>query len=319
MFTELYVGDPHVVPEELDDCEALMHFVEEVERDVQPDSTCILGDLHNTHNVIRCEVMAFWRRWARGRKLIVGNHDYAGEGLFIHALQAYAEIATVIERPTLVDGRLYMPYYANRSKFIADCNANPSNFLVAHQTFDGSLYENGFYAPDGVDPALVSQKEILSGHIHMPQAFGKVTYIGAPRWRSLSDANTARAIWLYTFDDVGNVVEKVKFDTGNACRQIRYVVDTPDNPFDATDSRHDLRHDWRIDVKGPAEYIEARKAALVGIGLKIRTFKTDSKTVAVRESEGVATAFRGYLGRYSARFGTSVSTLGAMAAERLGY
>lgn len=312
----LYVGDPHVVPEELDDCEALMGFVERTAIEVDADETCILGDLHNTHNIIRAEVLAFWRRWARGKRLIIGNHDYAGEGLLIHALQAYEEIATVVDRPTMVGGVLYLPYYADRERFVADCSAHPCTFLVCHQTFDGSLYENGFYASDGVDAARLPQKEILSGHIHTPQTFGKVTYIGAPRWRSLSDANVSRSIWLYTFDDDGNAVEKVSFDTGAVCRQIRYVIDTPDDPFEGV---LDPRHDWRVDVKGPAEYVQARKEALSGPGVKLRTFKTDTTKVAVRESEGIVPAFRGYLQAYSPKHGTSTDRLGQMATERLGY
>jgi calcineurin-like phosphoesterase family protein len=317
MFSELYVGDPHVVPEELDDCEALMCFVKKIEDEVRPDSTCILGDLHNNHNVIRAEVLAFWRRWARGRRLIVGNHDYAGEGLSIHALMAYEDIATVVDRPTMDRGVLYLPYYSDRAKFVADCNAQPSTFLVCHQTFDGSRYENGMYAPDGLDAGLLPQKEILSGHIHTPQTFGKVTYIGAPRWRSLSDANTDRAVWLYTFDDEGNAVEKISFDTSVVCRQIRHVIDTPDDPFDQT--AIDPRHDWRIDVKGPEDYVQARKELLSPLGVKLRTFKTDRKAAAVRESEGIATAFRGFLNTFTPKHGTPTDLLGQMAAQRLGY
>jgi len=311
----LFIGDPHVVPSELDDCEALMTFVERVERDTKPDKTCVLGDLHHTHGIIRAEVMAFWRRWARGRTLMVGNHDFSGEGSSIHALMAYEDIATIIDRPTMDCGVLYMPYYSDREKFLADASAGGGRTLVAHQTFAGSVYENGFYAEDGVNPDLVPQTEILSGHIHSPQTFGKVTYIGAPRWRSLSDANTARAIWLYVFDDAGNVVEKTPFDTGAVCRQIRYVEVTPETPFDVIP---DPNVDWRIDIRGPADFVQAQKEALQIPGAKVRTFKTDTKKIVVRESEGISAALRSFLNKYTPRYGTSTETLSTMIRERLG-
>jgi calcineurin-like phosphoesterase family protein len=308
----LFVGDPHATPEALDDCRALMELVEAVSTTETVDEVCILGDLHHTHNVIRAEVMAFWMHYVRGKRLIVGNHDFSGEGSDTHALLAYQDRALVVDRPTLDRGILYLPYFSDRAAFVEACKTG-GNTLVCHQTFAGSKYENGFYAEDGVNPDLIPHESIISGHIHTAQTFGRVTYIGAPRWRTRSDANINRALWLYTFDDSGRVADKKSFDTGMVCRQIFCFTDTPDAPFTGD---IDPRHDWRIDIRGPSAWVEQRKA-LFGPGVKVRTFKTDQVAVKVRESEGIEKAFTTYLERFKARHGTPVEALRSLAKERL--
>lgn len=316
----LFVGDVHATPEELEDCGRLMDLVGRVAGREHAQEIVLLGDSYHTFNVVRVEVMAFWREVfamkSHHMKALVGNHDFAGEGLAIHSMMAHQEQIQVIFKPHLDEKRgiLYLPYYSSHEAFLDACTIG-GNTLVCHQTFSGSRYENGMYAPDGIDPELVPQKTIISGHIHAPQSFGKVTYIGAPRWRTLSDANTERAIWLYTFDDDGNVVDRKAFDTGDTCRQIRYVVDTPEEPFSG---EIDRRHDWRVDVRGPADYVEARKVALQAAGARVRTFKTERSAPKLRESEGIGAAFRTYLSGYVPKYGTAADMLGAMARERLG-
>lgn len=318
----LFVGDVHATPDDLDDCRALFELVRATAKLTGADEICLLGDSYHTFNIVRVEVLAFWRdAFKELRKLgidinaLVGNHDYAGEGSSIHAMLAHEDQVRVIAAPYMSYGVLYMPYYSDRVAFVADAAAHESKVIVCHQTFAGSKYENGFYSEDGVNPDELQQDQILSGHIHTPQTFGKVTYIGAPRWRTLSDANTNRAIWLYTFDG-GRVVERKGFDTGQVCRQIRYVVDSPDEPLDGV---LDPKHDWRIDVRGPAIYVEERKAKLSGPGVKLRTFKTEQTSPVVRESDGVPLAFKKYLDRYSPRYGTPPGVLSEIARERLGF
>jgi hypothetical protein len=207
-----------------------------------------------------------------------------------------------------------MPYQADRGQFVELARSLPSRTLICHQTFAGARYENGFYTEDGVDPALLPQGLVLSGHIHSPQTFGKVTYLGAPRWRTLSDADVERAIWLLEFDDRGQLVSKTPFSTGEVCRQIKYRLDTPQDPVPLP---LDQRHDWRIDVRGPAAWVEVRKAQLAVAGVKLRTFKTDVALPKVKESEGVGHAFRKYLQGYSPKHGTDLDRLEEMARERL--
>jgi DNA repair exonuclease SbcCD nuclease subunit len=317
----LFVGDVHAVPSELGDCQALIDYVLLTAKE-QAAEAFFLGDQYHSHQIIRSEVMNFWRASFKAFKTahvavsaLVGNHDVSGEGNSIHAMAAHEEQIDVIDRPVVHKNVLYLPYYSDKAAFVAACKAYPTRMVVCHQTFMGAQFENGMYAPEGVEPADIPQAEVLSGHIHKPSTFDKVTYIGAPRWRSLSDANMERAIWLFTFDDNGNVVGKEPFDTGKVCRQIRYAEVTPENPFNLVP---DPNVDWRIDIRGPADFVQAQKEALQIPGAKVRTFKTDTKKIAVKESEGIPAALHSYLGKYTPRHGTSKETLATMLRERLG-
>ncbi len=324
----LVVGDVHATPEELDDCESLMDYVRGIASDANADRVCLLGDSYHTHNVIRAEVMAFWRDTFRKFKAVkmdvtalVGNHDYAGEGQKIHSMMAHEHMVEVVDGPIVHGNVLYVPYCASHEDFVRYSQEAPGcGTLVCHQTFDGSRYENGYPALDGVNPNLIKQKLVISGHIHTPQGFSvpggpDIEYIGAPRWRTLSDANLERSIWLYDFDDAGLVVQRQGFGTQGVCRQIRSITDTQEQPVELP---LQAGVDWRIDIRGSSAWVQARKEALSGPGVRIRTFITTSTKPAVRESEGIAPAFRGYLSKYQPKFGTPAEVLAEMASERLG-
>lgn len=328
----LLIGDVHCVPEEIEDCQRLIDYVRKVAEQEKIKTVIFLGDQYNSHSVMRVEVMAFWRSAFEALSYddldvyaLTGNHDYAGAKLPIHALMAHKEQITVVDRPMLLgySGILMMPYYDDAEEFVSaskvDVNIDGEQIevktLICHQTFEGSKYDNGMYAPGGVDPELLPQKTVISGHIHKPQEFGKVTYIGAPRWRTLSDANVDRAIWIYDFDAEGNVVGKKSFDTSICCRKICALEDTPSNPIDPATLNSTV--DWRIDVKGPADWIERRKKELAGPGVRLRTFNTTKATPKIRESEGIDMAFNGFLKKYTPKYGTDREVLAAMAQERL--
>lgn len=318
----LLVGDCHAVPEELEDCQNLINYICKIAVE-QKAEVCFMGDQYNTMSVVRVEVMDFWiRAFEKMVNLeievhaLVGNHDFSGAGRLIHSMAAHESVINVIDSSCVIaPGVLAIPHYDDPNLFLEIVKINPEyKTLLCHQTVTGSTYENGFYAPDGIDPNLIPQENIISGHIHSPQAFGKVTYIGAPRWRTLSDANVERAIWLYEFDDKGNVVNKTPFSTGGVCRQIKYLQDVPSSPIDVV---LDSSVDWRIDIKGPADWIEKRKTELAGPGVKIRTFKTEGTRPVVKESDGIAMAFQKYLNRFTPKFGTNKEHLTVLAKERL--
>jgi DNA repair exonuclease SbcCD nuclease subunit len=318
----LLVGDVHAVVEEIDDCQALIDYICRIALETESEIV-FCGDLYNTMAVVRVEVMDFWiRAFSKMKELgietwaLVGNHDFGGAGTTIHSLSAHKQVVNVVDYPRdIVPGVLGVPFYDKSEDLISESNRfSKCKTLLAHQTFTGAKYDNNFYAPDGVDPDLIPQENIISGHIHSPQSFGKVTYIGAPRWRTLSDANIERAIWLYEFDGEGTIVNKIPFSTGTVCRQIKYLQDTPSQPIDTV---LDPGVDYRIDIKGPADWIEKRKAELAGPGVKIRTFKTTGTKPVVKESDGIGIAFRKYLEKYTPRFGTDKECLIVLAKDRL--
>jgi hypothetical protein len=322
----LLVGDMHVVPEELDDCNAVIMLIQQICRTEDIKQVWWMGDQHHTHAVLRLEVLAWWKNAIKALKAVgidsvflVGNHDQASPGSAIHAMMAYEYTpgVRVIDRPVPFGGVLLLPYFHDEEQFQKACrdHADTTTTVLCHQTFDGSTYENGFLASDGFNPNLPPQELIISGHIHTGQEFGKVWYLGAPRWRSLSDANVERSLWVVEFDHRGKLVNRKPYSTGDACRQIIHREDTPESPVTLP---LEGKHQWRIDIKGPPSWCQERKVALKAAGARVRTFPTQvSAASKVRESEGVEKAFRTFLDLYQAKHGTSREVLEAMAKERL--
>ena len=150
----LYVGDPHVVPEELGDCEALLQHVLDTAQARGIGTVCFLGDQTHNHALLHVAVLDFWRRWFRAFKqagirviAMVGNHDRPGTaGSELHSMMVFEDLCEVVARPTMIDGLLFVPYMESGDEFIAACRANPTRFAACHNTFDGARYENGIYA-----------------------------------------------------------------------------------------------------------------------------------------------------------------------------
>lgn len=314
----LLVGDPHAVVDELDDCQRLIDGVFETAIKNRPDYILFMGDQHHNHAIMHVEVMAFWRKaLAKLTKaapviMLVGNHDMPGDGSSTsHALMAYAdmEMVTIVDRPTVIDGHLLMPYYHDQVKFIETVNSYSCQRVFCHQTFDGSKYENGFYAKDGIDlGAFKGARQFVSGHIHTPQRFQNVMYVGAPRWRTLSDAGIDRAIM--TLDDTGEI-ELVKTDQW--CRKLVHVIDHQDTPYDG---QVDLNWNYIVDIHGDDLFIKERSSFWAG--QRIRTFRTQQAPSTIRESMGIDKAIMAHLEAFKPRRGTSPAILKSMCAERLG-
>ncbi len=335
----LVVGDLHATPDELGDCRNLIDLILKVCRQEEVTEVWWTGDQHHTHAVLRVEVLHWFKVAFKALKAeginsvcLVGNHDQANPGSKAHAMMAYQYDpgVKVIDVPTVHRGVLMVPYMHTQEEFVEACGKfvqgtewrdqdNEAHYwgprtVFCHQTFDGSTYENGFLASDGFDPNLVPQELIISGHIHTGQEFGKVWYVGAPRWRSLSDANVERSIWLLEFDG-GKLTDRRPFSTGDTCRQIKHLDDTPDSPVVLP---LDPAHQWRIDIRGPADWCQSRKLQLKAAGARIRTFPTQvSSAGKVRESEGIEKAFKAFLGVFQSKHGTPLEALELMAKERL--
>lgn len=209
----LFVGDPHVQPSNIEESNRLMSFVVKTSQENSCDTLILPGDLFHTHAVIRMEVLNFWTNWIakfseafKEVHLIVGNHDQIGdkqrEGLMssLDSLKQMHKNVHVWDQPGLHNGLGFVPYTSNHESFIAATNDvynQGARRMFCHQTFDGSKYDNGFYAPDGVDTKLLPNfDEVVSGHIHTEQSLGMVFYPGTAKWDSLSDANQEKGIWI---------------------------------------------------------------------------------------------------------------------------
>jgi len=318
----IVVGDPHVVVEELDECRRLAAFILEKQRQHPEATTVLLGDLYNNHSNIRVEVLAFWEQFfseAKNTIAIVGNHDRphkGGEGE--HALMAHTN-AAVVDQPTVIDGVGFMPYMETPEAFVEALKGLDVRHLFCHQTFQGARYEAGFYAPDGVaTESLPADLHVISGHIHSPQQIGRVWYPGAPRWRSVADANVDRFIYLVRLDVTSSTPAKVveQWPTESAgCTPIRIKTVATAEELEAVTPAPGLR----IQVQGAEAFVKAAEKALKEKGVRFRSQVVGGAVSAVRESEGVAIAFGHYIDSFQAPNGTPKDALKKLVATRISW
>ena len=285
------------------------------------DSILFLGDLYHTHSVVHLPVMSFWdsafRRLSPFFQVLslVGNHDKTGvKGESDNALMLHQTIK-LFSVPEVWNGILFVPYFHDKVDFIQVCQANPTATVICHQTFSGSVFENGWEAPDGIEPENLPQTQVISGHVHNPQTLGKVWYPGAPRWMSISDANTERAIWVVEFAADGTVLNKTSISTAEACTPIFALEDTAETPAVLPTGRCKVL----VDVYGTPAHVKKRKVELEQAGVRVRTFPDSEKVVKVKESDGIPDTLKRFFTDFPAKNKTSPEVLWQMAQERISW
>ena len=316
---DLVVSDLHATPDELDDVDALMALVVSSIEKERPKRLVFLGDLHHTFAVTNVKVMGFYREWFKILKrlcdvvAIVGNHDMPGTGAQTpHALLAYEDLICIIDRPTVFDYTLYLPYYADPNLFHeAVEKAAGYEKIYCHQEFNGAMYDNGFFAPHGAEPSLMTVPTI-SGHIHTPQKLGQVWYPGAPRWRTLSDANIDRVI--VRVNTQGKMTEQIP--TGDDCKRIWTARSIEGQKDDSQWPEANDKDSFRFSIEGSPEFIQAQMATLRATYTNPRiTSVIKDKRIRVRESDGIDVAFKKYATNFKAKNATPPALLMEKASQ----
>ncbi len=309
-FFTLYVGDPHAELSSLPEMERLISLVEDSARAHEVDRIVFLGDQYHNHSVVHLQVQEFWERSLNRLSHIcevialVGNHDRAGNSkansMMLHSHISSVDKSYLEYRSSIV----YVGYQDKPQEFIRLCNASKANTVVCHQTFFGSKYENGFYAPqkDSIDPDAIPQKLIISGHIHTAQKFGKVWYTGSPRWRIATDANVEKFIYLVQHEDDGSIVSTHPISTKGTCRAMYHLDDSETAPLVLTNEQREGK--VIVDVHGSIEYVKKRKEELEKHGHQTRGFPSKNYTTDIRESDGIQNSFVKFASKYEAKNGT---------------
>jgi len=326
MVKYLYVGDVHVKVSDLPECQRLVDGITGIARKEVVDAILILGDLFHSFSLVRLEVADFWRktlqRWSDlGIRTIIipGNHDMAGDGRSAAELNAissfgYLQNLQIVSTPRQIDGMLMLPHMASAKEFVKVCNTySQYRTVICHQEFNGCKYENGFYSKEGVDPESIPQQLVISGHIHLNQQFGKVFYVGSPRWMTASDANSDKFLHIIEHEDNGDIRSIKKIPTDTFCRRLVEVDDTPDTPVP---ERLDPNHEYIINVKGPTDWVNSRKDLWAGRA-RVRTVNTDAQVAKVRESDGIPVAFSKFFEKFIPPNGTEKTILLGLAEKRL--
>ena len=271
----LRVGDPHVKMDNLEDSDKLIKFIVKICLKHDIKDVEFLGDLFHHHAIKRLEIEHFWLNSLKylsdnGLRVIclIGNHDQPGsrEKEHITALDGFnIKNVSIIKHPTIINNIAYIPYTHNLEFFIKSsqdlCQKGATKTVVSHQTFTGAQYDNGFYAKDSIDPELVSQESIISGHIHTSQQIGKCFFIGTAKWDTRADENKEKGVWIYEHDLDGDIINREFISTKGVVSAIyKYVVNEGDKLPILNESDRNY-----LELRGKTEWIKRIKKKYFGM------------------------------------------------------
>lgn len=311
----LLVGDVHAKKSNLEETRRLLTWIEELAsktaQEQGEDITILfLGDQFNDFGVARVEVIDLWSEFANKSKnqliFLVGNHDYNSDCSATAMSSVSSEKALIINSPQelppiywLDEGvkTVALPFMKNNEEFIDSVNQLTDNnqpFVVfCHQEFNGAQFENGFYAPHGVDHNLIKNKNIsiISGHIHKHQSFANIWYPGTPRHLTRSDAGETKGVWLLgpkvqdrTFIPTPHYAAKPFVSL-----QVREGQEIPSFPLDCK---------LYVDVYGSASFAKSILPTIPDHA-NIRTFiQGNEPKKDIKESEGIPKAFSSWVKFY---------------------
>lgn len=260
----LFVGDPHLKITRFDLALQFLAEIEEIEQREQPDLTVFLGDVFDTHAVLRAELLSEWQKYLlkdkRNRIHILGNHEmYKPNDSKYHALQTLKKTYSnyiVVDKVCSIGNITFIPYM----HFYSDFPMETKEICVAHQTFIGADY--GYTnANAGVDADKVSADIIISGHVHKRQQFGKVVYPGSSFAQGINDIDQDKGVMMFDTDTY-----KYRFIESSLPKwrgiklELNQICGVDDLTKSIEDYVDDVNH-WIVDIEGPRAEVNSYLAS----------------------------------------------------------
>lgn len=134
--------------------------------------------------------------------IITGNHDGIDLNTpFFKFLDHVPRINYFIHPVNQIIDSLncwFLPHTKTPEKDWVGLDFSTADFLFTHQTFKGSVVENGNIL-DGISPNIFGdiKAKVISGDIHVPQRIGKITYCGAPYHIHFADTFHPRLLLIH--------------------------------------------------------------------------------------------------------------------------
>ena len=268
-------GDPHLKISHLLTAREFFTWIKRVASEYDVKGIINLGDLFDTHGVVRAEVQGEYREFLNNRgKLtyihILGNHEcFKPNDARYHALQPFIERNDndyhVVDRPMIIEDMGFVPYIHDASNF-PDLDAE---IVFAHQTFLGSDF--GHFRPEeGVDPESLRAELIYSGHIHTRQNVGKVRYVGSPIPYGVNDADQTKGIVIFDTETLKETFIPSPFPSW---RSLTIDLATP-NALECLVLGVNKTDNWVVDVVGPrlevAEFLDSKAVSAIRKTIKVR-------------------------------------------------
>jgi DNA repair exonuclease SbcCD nuclease subunit len=296
----LLIGDMHVKKDNIEESGRLIGFIASVcqEKHLVP---IFMGDQYDKHGIIHVEVLDFWTnafKWMTMQGIVQihalrGNHDLSGDSKFSPMI-AHCQVNDI--KDLFVFGNIAaVPFFRDNNTFINKAKEafnKGVQILLCHQEFNGARFENGFYAPNGINIDDLPKMRYISGHIHKKQLLGdSVFYIGSSRQLTVSDIGEPKTLTI--LDEKGNIQF---IDIPNEiCEPFKLFEITPekDNIKDIPDSPKVL-----VKISGPKEFCY-KIASKLPENVRVRTNPIlEKQTIEIKESEGISKAFKKFFEYY---------------------
>lgn len=176
-------------------------------------SLVIAGDLHDTKDIIRGKVAnklleILGNHWLKSVIILAGNHDLINEKSNEHGLNylknlegVYIINQTDIPR-AWIKNTYFIAYQSNSVDLTKKFAQIPKgSTIVMHQGFLGAAMGDYIQDKSSIDPELVKDFIVISGHYHRHQTIGTVTYIGSPFTHTFGEANDGLKGFLIVNED----------------------------------------------------------------------------------------------------------------------
>lgn len=193
------IGDPHAKPDNLDKINTLFDMVEDL-----GNPAIFLGDTLDTKELIRGKCLnTIYRRVSTSKlhfTFIIGNHCWFNLECKEHSLETLKALknVTIIDKPTELDGLLFLPYTHDLSQFKTWLKTAKGKTVFCHADISGFDYGNGLISEEGLELSdFKDVRKVISGHYHKHQNVGVVTYLGTPFSHSFGESNQDKYIGLY--------------------------------------------------------------------------------------------------------------------------
>lgn len=161
------------------------------------------GDITNDKAVLRAEIvnrLIETMKYAQSKNvkvfLLVGNHSLCNEKGKEHSLNFLSSYATIVDSPTylLYQDILMIPYQSDFSNMKSisiglEPNGIPNPIIIMHQGVKGAYMGDYVQDKSSIDPELLKNFTVISGHYHKHQTVGTVTYVGSPYTITYGEAN----------------------------------------------------------------------------------------------------------------------------------
>lgn len=132
--------------------------------------------------------------------LLKGNHDYIDENTPFFGFLDYLDNVTYISNATETETELFIPH-SKSYEILNKLDSNNYQVIFMHADIIGARTSSNYRLEQGLDLnsgffSKFTGSGIYSGHIHVPQVIGNITYIGSPYPVFFGDTYAGRALLL---------------------------------------------------------------------------------------------------------------------------